>query len=471
MLGRKELVMMAGVLAVCMLTGGSYQVSAAEANRSPDSPNILFILTDDQGWSQLSKQMHPDIPDSRSTYLSTPHMNRLASEGMRFTSGYAPAPLCTPTRRSILCGTSAARSGTEFKSAFVPAEHMTIPQALKQANPAYRCAHFGKWGELMISTPEECGYDASDGPTGNVDGGTADRFKEFHIVNQDPKRTSTLTDRAIQFMRTQTKAGKPFYVQVSYYAVHLRVEVMEATLKKYRTKGKPDRAFTPPWAAMLEELDRGVGRLLNALDELKIAENTYVVFMSDNGGMEKIPGADLSLLPANHPLSGAKQSLLEGGIRVPFFVRGPGIKAGSCCHVPVAGYDLLPTFYDLAGGKEPLPDNIDGGSFRPLLTNPDKGMVKRPLDALVFHRPRKMMSAIRQDNHKLLIYWNHEGKFRSRELYNMKSDPGEKKNLATSDPGIADKMQATLTDYLGKVKAEKPEDVIRKKRAVKRKNK
>ena len=130
-------------------------------------PNILLILTDDQGWSQRSDWMHPDVGDSRSEYLHTPNMNRIADEGMRFTSGYAPAPLCTPTRRSILCGTSAARSGTEFSSKWVPADHMTIPRALRQADSAYQCAHFGKWGEQMISSPEECGYNVSDGHPSN----------------------------------------------------------------------------------------------------------------------------------------------------------------------------------------------------------------------------------------------------------------------------------------------------------------
>ena len=138
------------IVAIICVAGG-----ATVAEVTP--PNIVLILTDDQGWSQVSQAMDPRIGESRSTYLETPSMSRLAREGMRFTSGYSPAPLCTPTRRSILCGTSAARSGTEFKSEWIPAEHMTIPKALKNANRDYRCAHFGKWGENMISTPEQCG--------------------------------------------------------------------------------------------------------------------------------------------------------------------------------------------------------------------------------------------------------------------------------------------------------------------------
>ena len=114
-------------------------------------PNVVLILTDDQGWSQRSGLMDPGNPASGSNYLHTPAMDRIAQEGMRFTGGYSPAPLCTPTRRSILCGTSAARSGTEFASEWVPADHMTLPRALKLANPEYQCAHFGKWGERMIA--------------------------------------------------------------------------------------------------------------------------------------------------------------------------------------------------------------------------------------------------------------------------------------------------------------------------------
>lgn len=443
----------AGALAGIVLTGPFFKVSAADTSGSPGSPNILFILTDDQGWSQVSKKMHPNVQDSCSAYLNTANIDRLATEGMRFTDGYSPAPLCTPTRRSVLCGTSAARSGTEFASKWVPAQHMTIPKALKLANPKYRCAHFGKWGEDMISSPEECGYDASDGHTGNITGGMKDKRKAFHIED-DPKRTSSVTKRAIEFMGQNARARKPFYLQVSYYAVHLRIELLEATLKKYQEKGKPDRGYSPAWAGMLEELDRGVGSLLKALNDLGIADNTYVVFMSDNGGRGTIPGGSRSRRPTNHPLSGAKHDLHEGGIRVPFIVRGPAIRPGSYCHVPVVGYDLLPTFYDLAGGKKPLPPEVDGGSIRPLFTKPDKGTVKRPLDALTFHRPRKRMSAIRQDAYKLFIKWDSSGKIESRALYNVHSDPGEKRNLSKSDTGRVDKLDEMLANYLKEVDAE-----------------
>ena len=442
-------------------------------------PNIVLILTDDQGWSQVSEPMDPRVPESRSAYLETPNMTRLAREGMRFTSGYSPAPLCTPTRRSILCGTSAARSGTEFKSRWAPAEHMTIPRALKRANPDYRCAHFGKWGEEMISTPEQCGYDASDGMTGNVTGGmprslgiASGRHEDgppHFIDDEDPKRTGTVTERAVAFMRDQADEERPFYVQVSYYAVHLSVVCRQETLDKYQRKGQPDRGYSQAWAAMLEELDAGVGRLLAALEELAVADNTYVFFTADNGGRGTVPGG--TDLPTNMPLSGAKHSLYEGGIRVPFLARGPGIEPGSVCHTPVAGYDFLPTFHDLAGGKGPLTDEVDGVSFRALLTDPWATLIDRPHNALFFHRPGRRFSAIRQGDYKLMLFWTPDGAVHHRELYHLDPDPREEgRNIVESKSAKADELQELLLAYLNSVDAEKAED-FRSKRKKKAKRK
>ena len=412
-----------------------------------DTPNIILILTDDQGWSQRSGLMDPENPESRSNYLHTPAMDRIAKEGMRFTGGYSPAPLCTPTRRSILCGTSAARSGSEFVSSWVPADHMTLPRAIKQANPDYQCAHFGKWGEKMISSPQECGYDVSDGHTGNVTGGMADKMQPAHIV-EDPKRTGSVTDRSIEFIRKQTKAGKPFYAQVSYYAVHLRTELLQSSLEKYQKKGVPDRAYSQGWAGMLEELDSGIGRLLDELDALGISDQTYVVFTTDNGGRGTVPGGNPESPAPNVSLSGAKHSLLEGGIRVPLMVRGPEIKAGSVCRVPVAGYDFLPTFYELAGGKGSLSKEIDGGSFVTLFSDPETDSVKRPIDGLVFSRPRQRMAVIRSGQWKLLAAVNAKREIQSAKLFNVVEDIAEEHDLSTTQAEKANDLQARLKTYL-----------------------
>ncbi len=447
---------------VCFAAGAA-ALSAAETR-----PNFLLILTDDHGWSQLSEAMDPRVPASRSGYLETPQIARLMREGQRFTSGYSPAPLCTPTRRSILCGTTAARSGTEFPSPnWIPARHVTIPRALKAADPRYRAAHFGKWGEQMNNTPEECGYDASDGLTGNntggmpstlgVDGSHGDGPAHF-IDNTDPKRTPSMTTRAIAFMTEQAKAGRPFYVQASYYAQHLSVVCTERMLAKYVAKGTPDRGYPPAWAAMLEELDAGIGRLLTALDELGVARHTYVVFTADNGGRGTVPGGDESLLPPNHPLSGAKHDLREGGIRVPFIVRGPGIAPGSVSHTPVAGYDLLPTFHALAGGRTgTLGDEVDGVNFAPLFATPGATLPRRS-GALIFHRPGRLMSAVRQDRYKLMVFWKPDGTVASRALYDLGEDPREipARDLAAREPRRAEELQVLLERHLEEVNAERP---------------
>jgi arylsulfatase A-like enzyme len=430
-----------------------------------DSPNIILILTDDQGWSQRSGLMDPENPKTCSSYLHTPAMNRIAKQGMRFTGGYSPAPLCTPTRRSILCGTSAARSGSEFESKWVPADHMTLPRALKQANPDYQCAHFGKWGEKMISSPEECGYDVSDGHTGNVTGGMADKMQPAHIV-EDPKRTDSVTDRSIEFIRKQTTAGKPFYAQVSYYAVHLRTELLQTSLDKYQKKGAPDRAYSQGWAGMLEELDSGIGRLLDEVDARGISDNTYVVFTTDNGGRGTVPGGDPKSPAPNVPLSGAKHSLLEGGIRVPLMVRGPSIKAGSVCRVPVAGYDFLPTFHELAGGKGvkgKLSKELDGGSFVSLFSNPETDSVKRPIDGLIFSRPRQGMAVIRAGKWKLLAEVNAKREIQSAKLFNVVEDIAEEHDLSATQADKAKQLHTRLKTYLETVVDPSPTMKRRKK--------
>lgn len=454
--------------------------AAAVVGDAAERPNILLILTDDQGWSQMSGPMDPRVPGSCSEYLETPNMDRLAREGIRFASGYSPAPLCTPTRRSIVCGTTAARSGSEFKSPWVPADHMTIPKALKAADPAYRCAHFGKWGEDMISTPEECGYDASDGMTGNNTGGMPSTLgvasgnhgagAPNFIDDDDPKRTRTVTGRAVAFMREQVGAKRPFYVQASYYAVHLSVVCKKTTLEKYEKKGVPDRGYSAAWAAMMEELDDGVGRLLAALEELGISGNTYVFFTADNGGRDTVPGGDAARAATNHPLTGAKHSLYEGGIRVPFLARGPGIPAGEVCRTPVAGYDFLPTFFDLAGGKGPLSAEVDGASICPLLSDPDEGRIHRPSGALFFHRPNRKLSAIRHGDHKLMLNWSADGSIASRELYVLEPDPREEgHNIAENDPGRADQLQELLLGHLKAVNAETPKPPGKKPKRARKK--
>ena len=446
---------------------GMLFLSGAAVAEMPSKPNIILILSDDHGWSQTSALMDPAEKESKSTYLETPNLDRIAREGMRFTSGYSPAPLCTPTRRSILCGTATARSGTEFPSetGWVPKDHMTIPFALKAANPDYQCAHFGKWGgHHMRSTPEESGYDASNGVTDNPEGGMPETLgytnhndaPPYFIDNEDPKRTFSITSDSIAFMREQVAAGKPFYIQASYYAAHLSIVCKQSTLDKYIKKGTPDRGYTPAYAAMVEDMDTGIGLLLKELDDLGIADNTYVFFTADNGARGDVPGGDKSRLALNHPLTGAKQQLYEGGVRVPFLVRGPGIKADSASRVPVCGYDYLPTFYSLAGGKTKLPAEVDGTDISPLMFD-SPAEWNRAGDALFFHRPNNRISAVRQGDYKLMLNWTSLGTIRSKELYYVDENAREEGfDITAKNPEKAEQLQKLLLDYLQNVGAYTP---------------
>lgn len=451
-------------------------------------PNFVFILSDDHGWSQSSAAMHPEIAESRCDYFETPNIERLAREGMRFSSGYAPASNCTPTRRSLLCGMTTARQrGTEFRSRFNPADHLTIPRALKSADPSYRTAHLGKWGENMVATPEESGYDESDGETGNRTGGV-DPGVVF-TAEEDTKLTFSLTRRAGEFMERQTEEGTPFYLQVSYYALHRQIQARPETIEKYEGKGPPPRSYPRPYAAMAEDMDSGIGELLEKIDALGIADNTYVIFAADNGGAEHFPQnpayvshlgmrpprrtdftppEGVEQLPSNHPLRGAKNNFFEGGLRVPFIVRGPGVAADSWSHEPVVLYDLLPTLHELAGGTNPLPETIDGGSFVPLL-NGEEATIERPAGGLVFHRPFARRPAggqtvYRSGDLKLVLNWADD----ETELYNLVEDIGERKDLAESMPEETERLRARLLDYLGAVDAESPDSddpTVRRRKA------
>ena len=444
-------------LAQIAVLAGLAAFSAAGQGR----PNFVFVLTDDQGWSQLSFAMDPDVPDAASSYLLTPNMARLASMGMRFASGYSPAPLCTPTRRSIFCGMTPARQrGTEFKSEFDWGGRLTLPDALKRADASYRTAHFGKFGSDMGASPDDVGFDESDGWTTNRTGGMPTEMSERgqSVVRDDPKLAFAITDRAIDFMERQV-GNHPFYVQISHYATHLQVQSRQESLEMFASKGSPDRAVTHAFAGMLYDLDESLGRLLDALDRLGISEKTYVIFMADNGGRGSIPGAMNSLSAPNRPLNGAKHTLYEGGIRVPFLVTGPRVEPNSVSHVPVTGYDLLPTLYDLAGGREPLPAEIDGGSFRGVLENQGSGQVIRGFEGLVFHRPTHRAvpsSAIRMGDFKLLVKYTGQRQTAGRELYDLSKDLGERNDLNAEMPEKAAELEQRLVGYLKAVGAEMP---------------
>jgi arylsulfatase A-like enzyme len=443
----------------------SFALMTVVASAAAAAPNFILILTDDLGWTSLSQRMDDRTPNSRRDYHETPALERLARSGLRFTNGYAPDALCCPTRRSIQFGQTPTRQGDErFPKNYAPATHprLTIPLLLKSADRRYRTAHYGKWDLRAGIFPEDLGYDESDGNTGNKNGDVAsDKASKWteHYLNNDPKRVDTLTARAVSFVRRNHAAGTPFYLQLSHYATHVDIQAREETYAKFAAKPRGRIHSHPAWAAMLADLDAGIGRLLDEVDRLGLADNTYVFFMADNGAAEFVPPVKNKLdhpsvfpvPPRNHPLRGGKWVLYEGGIRVPFIVRGPGIKPGSQCDVPVAGWDLLPTLADLAGYAPPLPLDLDGASFRGLLAR-GEGVVPRKDDALVFHRYASGYphSAIRVGNYKLIKFW----KTNALELYQLGEDPGETVNLAKKLPEKTRELHERLTAYLKRVDAE-----------------
>jgi len=443
--------------------GGLAQAQLGNTRNSRASePNIILILTDDQGWTDTSVQMMARRPDSRSDFYRTPALERLAREGMVFSNAYSPAPVCSPTRHSIQFGKTPARlrNTCHVRGAADCREEMSIAQMLKKAEPAYATAHFGKWGLSQSPDPAHFGYDQSDGRTNNFHGDWRSTKDKRALPDDDPKRIFSLTRRASAFMEEQVRKGRPFYLQVSHYALHVQHAALTETIEKYRKvprgrKCRPDDYQTPPpplngwileYAAMIEDMDTALGMLLKSIDQLRIAANTYVIFTSDNGGGFR----------GNEPLRGGKATCWEGGIRVPMVVRGPGIKAGAYCDVPVAGGDFFPTFSDLAGNREPLPAGIDGGSLRPLFENEGKGEVKRARGCLVFHFPfwtpfgAEPVTAIREGDWKLVKMWSTGEML----LFNLADDIGESRNLTEANPGKAKDLHTKLTAYLEAVNAE-----------------
>jgi arylsulfatase A len=392
-------------------------------------PNILFILADDQSWSGTSVRMMPNEAGSASREFHTPNIEKLAAQGMTFSQAYAAHCKCECSRAAIQMGRTTSTLNATDKNARNWSAPVTdsLANTLKKANASYRAAHFGKW--QWFHTPESMGYDVSDGITMNEDGDTTDP--------EDPKQSFSITRRAGAFMESQVKEGHPFFLQLSYYAVHQTPQALAATLKKYEGManaakgGRGDRAVM---AAMTEDLDTCVGAVLKKLDELGIAENTIVIYTSDNGGRTTL-------------LNGGKGDLGEGGIREPLIIRGAGIKGGVNCATPVIGYDLMATVLDFAAPEFVLPKGVEGGSWKPLLLSAGNAPVKRPVDRFVWHQAVEVehpQSAIRKGDFKLLYFWDTKEGL----LFDVVNDLGETRDLAKQNPDMAARLQAELKAHI-----------------------
>lgn len=430
-------------------------VALLPATPENGKPNFIFILADDMGWTGTSVQLHDKFEQSQSDYYQTPNIARLAQHGMTFSHAYAPAPLCTPSRAAILTGktpaelhiTSPGRGRALPYHKLVQAANRTELKALEitiaelLSKNGYTTAHFGKW-HLGRSNPGNHGFDEHDGSTANN--------PSDNTSGENPKDIFGVTKRAIAFIEEQTASQTPFYVQLSHYAVHSPTEARKESIQKFDSIKTGRRHKDSEFAAMTWDLDQSIGKLLAKVDELELAANTYLIFMSDNGA------AANPRSPQNAPLNGGKGSLYEGGIRVPFIVQGPEIEAASHSNVPVIGYDLYPTISELAGIN--LDHEIAGKSLANILKNaaPAEESVR---GSLYFHYPhygrgprQKPQSAIISGRYKLIKDWE-SGRV---ELYDLDQDIVESNNLASEKPEIAKKLSTQLTDWLGKNEAQIP---------------
>ena len=424
---------------------------SASPVRAADQPNFIFMLSDDQGWNGLSVPMHPDVAGSKGDIFHTPNLEKLAAQGMRFSSAYAPASVCSPTRISLQTGKSPAQlhwtkaaPAVQGRKLIEPRlikdlskDEVTIGELLKRAG--YATAHYGKW-HISGGGPGAHGYDEHDGDTGNENA--------FKFTDPNPVDIFGMAERAAKFMEKSKRENKPFYIQLSWNALHAAELANKATLAKYE-KLATNNSKQAATAAITEDLDSGVGKVLEAVDQLGLSENTYIIYMSDNGsgGGGRRGG-----------LSGGKGSVWEGGIRVPLIVRGPKVSANSWCHVPVVGYDLLPTLCALAGvhAKE-LPRGIEGGEITSLLHNSGEGVVKRQREELVFHFPHYQSddgphSSIRVGNLKLIHFYEND----RVALFDLAKDIGERNDLAQQMPKDAQEMKRRLNQYLTAVNAQLP---------------
>jgi len=442
--------------AACFLPIGLCCQASAAPETTSDRPNFILILSDDQDWTGLSVAMHDTVPNSKSDFYRTPNLQRLAEKGMRFTDAYAPAPVCSPTRYSLQTGKSPAQLQWTKASPVmtaadgdklipptivrqIAADEITVAEILKRTG--YATAHYGKW-HLRGGGPGRHGYDEHDVDTSNQDAAP--------FVDPNPVDIFGITERAGAFMEKHARTGTPFFVQLSHHALHYPENALKSTLEAYRNRppGKMHRDIQR--AAITENLDTGVGMIMQKIDTLGIAKNTYLIYMSDNGG----GGGGKS---SARPVRGGKGSLWEGGIRVPLIVCGPGVKPNSFCHVPVVGYDLFPTFCELAGILESLPEGVEGGSLKTLLQNGGAGRVQRPNQELVFHFPHYQSgdgphSAIRLGDFKLIKFYETN----DVQLFNLSEDIGEQRDLSKAMPDKATDLSHRLDRYLEAAAAQMP---------------
>lgn len=451
-----------------------------------EKPNVLLILADDLGWSDTTLF-------GTTKFYQTPNIERLAGRGMVFTRAYSASPLCSPTRASILSGQSPARIGITSPACHLkqvvmkasvakngPAasktlpcetatrfdtEYYTLAEALKDAG--YATGHFGKWHlGAEPYDPLHQGFDVDvphwpgPGPAGSYVApwkfpNLKERVPQEHIEDR-------MGDEAVAFI--EQHKDEPFYLNYWQFSVHAPFDAKASLIEKHRGRVDPnDPQRSPTYAAMVESLDDNIGKMLDALDRLKLADRTIVIFYSDNGGnmYNEIDGTTPT---SNVPLRGGKATMYEGGVRVPCIIAWPGaVEPGSRSDAMIQSSDLYPTLLEVLALK-PQPGQVfDGMSIVPALRGQDdRTLAGRAIFTFFPHAPRvpdhlPPAAAVHQGDWKLIrIFHEGEDGKHAYELYNLREDLGETKNLASSQPERVRELDALIEDFLRRTQAVVP---------------
>jgi arylsulfatase A-like enzyme len=432
-----------GISTVLSLSGFGMDAGAKDNPGKGKMRNLVFILIDDLGIK--------DLGCYGSDYYETPNCDRLAEEGMQFTQAYAAHPVCSPTRASIMTGRSPARL---HLTAHIPGQvcpnaklkepdwikylrnsEVTYAEAFREAG--YATCHIGKWHLGTVNGAKEHGFQTV----------VKDRNPFTDMDKNDPWFVDYYTSAMEKFL--EQNADKPFLAVLSHGTVHVPLTDKEEVIAKYRSKKSGNNGQNNAvMGAMVERMDWSVGRVLAKLKELNLENNTAVLFFSDNGGLNSVldeqTGKNVTAT-SNLPYRGGKSQLFEGGIRVPFIARCPGMtKPGSICNTPVISTDLYPTFLDIVGLPLRPKQHLDGLSLMPLL----RGEKELPRHNLYWHYPQyhtlEPHSAIRSGKWKLIKFYE-DGRL---QLFNIESDPGEKLDLAALEPKMTRNLHQFLQDYL-----------------------
>ncbi len=439
----------------------AFQATAA------DKPNIILIFIDDMGWK--------DVGCYGNDFIDTPHIDQLAKDGIRFTDFYAAGAVCSPTRCAVQSGQNQARIGitahipghwrpferviTPLTTMALPLDTVTVAESLKDAD--YRTGYVGKWhlGRGDLFGPAKQGYDFAieiNGP--HLPGKYRVTGRQDLKPKPDQFRTDFEADMCEKFIRESSK--DPFFLMLSPFNVHIPLAGKSWKVEKYRKRAKErgQELPSPIYAAMVEEVDDLVGRLVKEVEKQGLTEKTMIVFTSDNGGLyrrydyREHADDNVSSLA---PLKGEKGSLHEGGIRVPLIIKYPGVvKPGSTCNEPAISYDFYPTFVAAAKGTLPVNQTIDGLSLLPLFKDPN-ARLKR--NALHWHYPHfhhdRPASAIRERDWKLIEYLDGTGDV---EIYHLANDIGETKNLLEERKGKIADLKKKLNAWREEVIARMP---------------